>query len=330
MEYVHLGRLGLTVSPLCLGTMNFGWDLPGTEEAEAFAIMDRALEHGINFFDTANVYGWREGGGRGEGITEQILGRWFAQGGGRREKVVLATKVYSAMGDWPNESRLSAAHIRRACEESLRRLQTDHIDLYQFHHVDREAPWDEVWQAIEVLVRAGKVLYAGSSNFAGWHIAQANEAARERHFLGLVSEQCKYNLLTRSVELEVLPACEHYGLGVIPWSPLAGGILGGALQKATEGRRGGEQAAKDIERIRPQLEAWEALCDRIGERPAHVALAWLLRNTVVTAPIIGPRTVEQLDGTMRALQIELSDETLAELDEIFPDPGGPGPEAWAW
>ena len=310
--------------------MNFGWELPGTKEDEAFRIMDRALEHGINFFDTANVYGWYKGGRRGEGVTEQILGRWFAQGEGRREKVVLATKVFSPMGEWPNESRLSARHIRRACDESLRRLQTDHIDLYQFHHVDREAPWEEVWQAIEVLVQQGKILYAGSSNFAGWHIAEANEAARARHFLGLVSEQCKYNLLVRSVELEVLPACERYGLGVMTYSPLAGGILGGALQKASEGRRSSEETLASIEKLRPQLEKWEALCAELGETPADVALAWLLHHPVVTAPIIGPRNVEQLDGTLRAVEIELSDEVLAQLDEIFPGPGGPGPEAWAW
>ncbi len=330
MDHVHLGRLGLKVSPLCLGTMNFGWDVPGTDDAEAFRIMDRALEHGINFFDTANVYGWRGGNGRGEGITEKILGRWFAQGGGRREKVVLATKVYGDMGKWPNESRLSALNIRRACDESLRRLQTDVIDLYQFHHVDREAPWDEIWQAIEQLVHAGKVLYAGSSNFAGWHIAQANEAARTRHFLGLVSEQCKYNLTVRMVELEVLPACERYGLGVIPYSPLAGGILGGALQKANEGRRAGQQARSEIEQRRAQLEAYEKLCADIGESPANVALAWLLSNPVVTAPIIGPRTVEQLDDAVRATEIRLSDETMRDLDGIFRGPGGPAPEAWAW
>jgi len=330
MEYVHLGRPGVTVSPLCLGTMNFGWDLPGTEEAEAYSIMDRAIEHGINFFDTANVYGWRKDGGRGEGITEQIVGRWLALGGGRREKIVLATKVYSPMGEWPNESRLSALHVRRSCDESLRRLQTDHIDLYQFHHVDREAPWEEIWQAIEVLVQAGKVLYVGSSNFAGWHIAEANEAARARHFLGLVSEQCKYNLLVRSVELEVLPACERYGLGVMTYSPLAGGILGGALQKVSEGRRASEQTQAEIERLRPQLEAWEKLCADLGERPADVALAWLLHNPVVTSPIIGPRNLEQLDGTLRGLEIELADEVVARLDEIFPGPGGPAPEAWAW
>jgi aryl-alcohol dehydrogenase-like predicted oxidoreductase len=330
MEYVHLGRLGLKVSPLCLGTMNFGWDVPGTDDAEAHRIMDRALEHGINFFDTANVYGWRSGDGRGEGITEQILGRWFAQGDRRRERVVLATKVYGDMGSWPNEGRLSAVNIRRACDESLRRLHTDHIDLYQFHHVDREAPWEEIWQAIEQLVQAGKVLYAGSSNFAGWHIAQANEAARTRNFLGLVSEQCKYNLIVRSVELEVLPACERYGLGVIPYSPLAGGILGGALQKATEGRRASEQTRNEIERHRSQLEAYEKLCADLGEGPADVALAWLLANPVVTAPIIGPRSVDQLDGALRAIEISLADEVFATLDQIFPGPGGTAPEAWAW
>jgi aryl-alcohol dehydrogenase-like predicted oxidoreductase len=330
MEYTHLGRLGMLVSPLCLGTMNFGWDVPGTQEVDAFAIMDRALEQGINFFDTANVYGWHDGNGRGEGITESILGRWFAQGGGRREKVVLATKVYGQMGTWPNESRLSALHIRRACDESLRRLQTDRIDLYQFHHVDREAPWDEIWQAIEQLVQAGKVVYAGSSNFAGWHIARANEAARARHFLGLVSEQCKYNLTERTVELEVLPACAGYGLGVIPWSPLAGGILGGALQKAAAGRRASADTRREVERRRGQLEAYEKLCADLGESPADVALAWLLANPVVTAPIIGPRTVAQLDDTMRAVEISLSQETRDRLDEIFPGPGGPGPEAWAW
>src|SRR4051812_556227 len=220
MEYTNLGRTGLQVSRLCLGTMNFG---PFTTEPDSFAIMDRALEHGINFFDTANVYGWK----KGEGVTEQIVGRWFAQGGGRREKTVIATKVYGGMGDWPNESRLSALHIRRACEESLRRLQTDHIDLYQMHHVDRLTPWEEIWQAMETLVQQGKVIYVGSSNFAGWHLVQAQCEAKARNFMGLVSEQSLYNLNARMIELEVLPACEEYGLGVIPWSPLGGGLLGG-------------------------------------------------------------------------------------------------------
>jgi aryl-alcohol dehydrogenase-like predicted oxidoreductase len=323
MKYTNLGRTGLKVSRLCLGTMNFG---PHTTEEDSYAVMDRALDEGINFFDTANVYGWKQG----EGITEQIIGRWFAQGGGRREKVVLATKVYGKMGDWPNESRLSAYHIRRACEESLRRLQTDHIDLYQMHHIDRETPWEEVWQAMEQLVREGKVLYVGSSNFAGWHIAQAQETAKARHFMGLVSEQSLYNLNARMIEMEVVPACQEYGLGIIPWSPLAGGILGGALQKATEGRRADENRQKEIEKHRDQLEAYEGLCREIGEEPADVALAWLLHQPGVTGPIVGPRTMEQLEGNLHALEVELSDEVLKRLDEIWPGPGGTAPEAYAW
>ncbi len=323
MNYTYLGRTGLKVSPLCLGTMNFG---PETSEADSYAIMDKALELGINFFDTANVYGWK----KGEGVTEQIVGRWWAQGNGRREKVVIATKVYGVMGDWPNESKLSARHIKQACEASLRRLQTDYIDLYQMHHVDRNTPWEEIWQAMEQLVREGKVLYVGSSNFAGWHIAQANEAAKARHFMGLVSEQSLYNLNARMVELEVIPACEGYGLGLIPWSPLAGGLLGGVLQKIEGGRRASERMQAAIEKHRPQLEQWEAFCADLGEHPADVALAWLLAQTAVTAPIIGPRTLAQLDGNMHALDIKLSPEHLARLDEIWPGPGGAAPEAYAW
>jgi aryl-alcohol dehydrogenase-like predicted oxidoreductase len=323
MQYKKLGRTGLQVSRLCLGTMNFG---PHANEKESFAIMDRAHELGINFFDTADVYGWK----RGQGVTEQIIGNWFAQGGGRREKTVLATKVYGEMGDWPNDSKLSALHIRRACEASLRRLQTDYVDLYQMHHVWREAPWDEIWQALELLVHQGKVLYVGSSNFAGWQIAQARESGDRRRFLGLVSEQSLYNLTARTVELEVLPACAAYGLGVLPWSPLAGGLLAGSLEKAKAGRRAQEQLQRKVEERRSQLGAWEALCRDLGHDPVHVALAWLLSNAVVTAPIIGPRTVAQLDGALRALEVELAAEILARLDEIFPGPGGPAPEAYAW
>ena len=323
MDYRCLGRSGVKVSRLCLGTMNFG---PQTSEQDSFALMDRAVELGINFFDTANVYGWK----LGEGWTEQIVGRWLAQGGGRREKVVLATKVFGRMGDWPNQSRLSAVHIKRACEASLRRLQTDWIDLYQMHHVDRETPWEEIWQAMEQLVREGKVVYVGSSNFAGWHLAQAQAAAQNRHFLGLVSEQSLYNLTERMIELEVIPACEAYGIGLIPWSPLAGGLLGGALQSVDTGRRAGENLKREIVKIRPKLEAYEALCAGIGERPADVALAWLLHQTAVTSPIIGPRTKEQLDGAMRALSLSLSEQTLKQLDELFPGPGGTAPEAYAW
>ncbi len=323
MDYIHLGRTGLSVSRLCLGTMNFG---PETNEKDSFAIMDQALDLGINFFDTANVYGWK----LGQGITEQIVGRWFAQGGGRREKVVLATKVYGRMGRWPNQSRLSARHIREAVEASLKRLQTDWIDLYQIHHVDRDTPWEEIWQAMEVLVQQGKVLYAGSSNFAGWKIVQAQERARARHFLGLVSEQSLYNVADRMVELEVLPACREYGLGVIPWSPLSGGLLAGALKKPGTGRRADEDVQKEIAQKRPQLEKWEAFCAQMGEKPADVALAWLLHNPAVTAPILGPRTLDQLKGSLRALKIHFKKNELKRIDEIWPGPGGEAPEAYAW
>lgn len=323
MQYSRLGRTGLQVSRLCLGTMNFG---PQTSEADSFAIMDRAHDLGINFFDTANVYGQK----RGEGVTEGIIGRWFAQGGGRREKTVIATKLYGDMGDWPNERKLSALNIRRACDASLKRMQTDYIDLYQMHHVDRETPWEEIWGAMEVLVQQGKVLYVGSSNFAGWHIVKANEIARERHFMGLVCEQSLYNLNARMIELEVIPACEDYGLGIIPWSPLAGGLLGGALEKAAGGRRASEGAQREIEKNRQKLEAYEGLCRELGHKPADVALAWLLANPAVTAPIIGPRTIEQLDGSLQALEIHLSVETMTRLDGIFPGPGGTAPEAYAW
>ncbi len=328
LRHLPLGRTGLKVSNLCLGTMNFG---PKTTEADSFAIMDKALELGINFFDTADVYGWK----RGEGVTESILGRWFAQGDGRRERVVLATKVFGDMDPEtrpdPNLARgLSARKIIRCCEESLRRLQTDWIDLYQMHHIDRSLPWEETWGAFEKLIQQGKVMYVGSSNFAGWDIATANQIARQRHFLGLVCEQSVYNLDKRAVELEVIPACRHYGLGLIPWSPLAGGLLGGALQKRAQGRRSGENFEKTVEKKRSQLERYEALCGELGESPADVALAWLLHNPVVTAPIIGPRTMEQLTGSLRATDIQLDEATMKKLDEIWPGPGGEAPAAYAW
>ncbi|MEV4533257.1 aldo/keto reductase [Asanoa sp. NPDC049518] len=328
MEYTNLGRTGLTVSRLCLGTMNFG---PETTEPDSFAIMDRALEHGLNFFDTANVYGWKVG----EGVTEQIIGRWLAQGDGRRDKVVLATKVYGKMGDGPNERGLSARHIVRACEASLRRLQTDNIDLYQMHHISRTTPWEEIWQAMELLVAQGKVSYVGSSNFAGWHLAQAQESAARRNFLGLVSEQCLYNLVARGPELELIPAAQHYGIGIIPWSPLHGGLLAGVLRKlaAGEAARGKSgRAADDLATYRESIEAYEKLCADLGHDPSNVALAWLLSRPGVTAPIIGPRTMAQLDGAVAAVGIELDRATLGRLDDLFPPlgKGGAAPEAWAW
>lgn len=336
MQYTNLGRTGLKVSRLCLGTMNFG---PRTNEEDSSAIMDRALEAGVQFFDTADVYGWRTH----EGYTEQIVGRWISQGS-RRDQVVLATKFQGEMGADVNARGASAKYIRRAVEQSLKRLQTDYIDLYQMHHVNRDTPWEEVWQAMEVLVQQGKILYAGSSNHAGWQIAQANEAARRRNFLGYVSEQCKYSLACRHAELEVMPACRAYGLGVIPWSPVDGGYLAGMLSATDTMRRKNEEVQKRAAAGRIQLEAWEALCGELGERPANVALAWVLRHPAVTAPIIGPRTIEQFNEALHALEIKLDAATLEKLDKIFPPVALPdvfaknqssphryeAPEAFAW
>jgi aryl-alcohol dehydrogenase-like predicted oxidoreductase len=341
MQYATLGRTGLKVSRVCLGTMNYG---PHASEADGHAQMDKALELGINFFDTADVYGWK----RGEGYTEQIIGNWFAQGGGRREQTIIATKVYGDMDKDPKDLTmkrgLSAVKIRRGCEGSLRRLKTDYIDLYQMHHISRETPWDEVWQAMETLVQQGKVLYVGSSNFPGWCISAACETARQRHFLGLVSEQPKYSLASRWSELEVLPACQRYGLAVIPWSPLDGGILGGILQKQDKGRTSGEQAQNKLAKLRPQVEKFERFCKELGEKPADVALAWTLHHPAVTAPIIGPRTMEQLVESIRAVEITLDETALKTLDTIWPGPRGSAlgesgvsdwakhaaPEAYAW
>ncbi|MFE2585936.1 aldo/keto reductase [Streptomyces sp. NPDC059378] len=329
MEYTQLGRTGLKVSRLVLGTMNFG---PLTDEADSHTIMDAALDAGINFFDTANVYGWRENKGR----TESIIGNWFAQNGERRDKVVLATKVYGNMaaeGDaWPNHDKLSALNIRRAVDASLKRLRTDHIDVYQFHHIDRSTPFEEIWQAVDVLVQQGKILYVGSSNFPGYKIAQANEAAARRGTMGLVSEQCLYNLAERRAEMEIVPAAREYGLGVIPWSPLQGGLLGGVLKKEAEGgRRASGRTAEVLADPagRAQIQAYEDLLDKHGVEPGEAALAWLLTRPGVTGPIVGPRTPEQLASALRAVELELGEELLAGLDEIFPGPG-PSPEAFAW
>ncbi|WP_406401363.1 aldo/keto reductase [Streptomyces sp. NBC_00879] len=329
MKYTQLGRTGLKVSRLVLGTMNFG---PQTDEADSHVIMDTALGAGINFFDTANVYGWGENKGR----TEEIIGSWFAKGGDRRDKVVLATKVYANMaadGDaWPNHDRLSALNIRRAVDASLKRLQTDHIDLYQFHHIDRRTPVEEIWQAIDTLIAQGKILYAGSSNFPGWKIAQTNEIAQKRGSYGLVSEQCLYNLAERRAEMEVIPAAQEYGLGVIPWSPLHGGLLGGVIKKESEGRRRASGRSADAltnTEVRAQVQAYEDLLDKHGLEPGEAALAWLLTRPGITGPIVGPRTADQLASALRAVELELSDEVLSGLNEIFPGPG-PSPEAFAW
>jgi aryl-alcohol dehydrogenase-like predicted oxidoreductase len=326
MQYVNLGKSGLKVSHLCLGTMNFGYV---TDEQESYRIMDEAVAQGINFFDSADVYGGPQKPDmeKGFGTSEEIIGRWLEKCG-RRDDLVIATKCYQPMGLGPNDRRLSAYHVRKACEDSLRRLKTDHIDLYQMHHIDRFTPWEEIWQAMELLIQQGKILYVGSSNFAGWDIATAQGIANSRHFLGLVSEQSLYNLSARSIELEVVPSSRYHGLGILPWSPLAGGLLGGMLKGKLDTRR---SALKDTAKaIRPQLEKYEALCEKLGEPPAAVALAWLLHNPAVTAPIMGPETVEQLKQNMHSLDIRLSAETLRELDKIWPGPGGEAPQAYAW
>jgi aryl-alcohol dehydrogenase-like predicted oxidoreductase len=323
MEYTFLGRTGLKVSKICLGTMNFG---PYTSEEDSYKIMDRALEFGINFFDTANVYGWD----KGVGLTERIIGKWLEQGNGRRESIVLATKAYGKMGEGINDQKLSAYNICRACEDSLKRLKTDHIDLYQMHHIDRDTPWEEIWQAMEQLVKEGKVIYIGSSNFAAWNIVEANYKAKERNFLGLVSEQSIYSLRNRHIELEVVPACRAMGVGVIPWSPMAGGLLCGILDKPKSGRRSREQLQKSVEKLRPQIEKYEKLCKELNEKPANVALAWVLNNKDITSPIVGPRTSEQLEENVSALEVKLSEDTLKKLDELWPGPGNQAPEAYAW
>lgn len=328
MQYKNLGRTGLKVSELTLGTMNFG---NVTDEITSYQIMDAATDNGINFIDTADVYGLPQSPDiqQGNGLSEEIIGRWLAQSG-KRDQIVLATKVYQPMGLGPNDRRLSAYHIRKACEDSLRRLKTDRIDVYFMHHIDRLTPWEEIWQAMELLVQQGKILYVGSSNFAGWDIATAQEIAKSRHFMGLVAEQSLYNLNARTIELEVIPSCRYHGLGLIPWSPLGGGLLGGVLKKALEGRRASPGMIKQIEQHASQLQAYESLCEQLNEDPADVALAWLLHQPVVTSSLIGPRTVEQLQHTFRAVEIKLAPETLKQLDDIWPGPSGEAPQAYAW
>lgn len=323
MKYKNLGRSGLSVSRICLGTMNFG---PETDEITSHSIMDAAISSGVNFFDTANRYG----GADHWGHTEEIIGNWFAKGGQRREKVVLATKLYGETDTWPNNRGVSALNIRRACDASLKRLKTDYIDLYQMHHIDRITPWEEIWQAMEVLVAQGKILYVGSSNFGGWHLAQAQERAVARNFMGLISEQSIYNLFRRDIEREVIPAALQYGIGVLPWSPLHGGLLGGVIKKENEGSRRLQGRSTDaLVTHRSHIEAYEDFCAHINKEPGQVALAWLLAQPAVTAPIVGPRTQEQFDSALRALKIELSIEDLAKLDEIFPG-YKTSPEDYAW
>lgn len=330
MKYATLGRTGMKVSKLCVGTWNFG---TYTDEKEAFRILDIASEAGINFVDTANAYpdvGLR-------GLSEQIIGNWFAQGGGRRERTVLATKVYSFTedpNDGPNDGHgLSIYKIRRHAQASMCRLKTDHIELYQMHHVAPEVGWDELWDAFYRLFMAGSIDYVGGCNFGARHLSLAQKCAAEKHILGMVSEQHKYNLLCRLPELELLPTALELGIGVMPYSPLAEGRLAGSRLGGNDGKSRrkkidtGTPAGKALQM---QVDQFAALCATLGESEANVALAWLLANPAVTSIITGPRTCAQVEDMLHAVDIELTGETMARLDAIFPGPGGSAPAAYAW
>jgi NDP-hexose C3-ketoreductase / dTDP-4-oxo-2-deoxy-alpha-D-pentos-2-ene 2,3-reductase len=324
--YTRLGRTALRVSRVCLGTVNFGGRV---DERDAHALMDQAVDSGINFVDTADSYGWREY----RGYTEEVIGRWLGSRSSLRDHVVLATKVGNPMSDGVNEEGLSARHIVAACDASLRRLDTEWIDLYQMHHVDRQAPWDEVWQAMELLVRQGKIRYVGSSNFAGWDLATAQAAASARHFLGVVSEQCLYNLAVRYPELELLPAARAHGIAVLPWSPLHGGLLSGVLRKTATGdavKSAQGRSALALEQLRGTIEQYERLCANFGRPPAEVGLAWVASRPGVTSTVVGPRTPDHVKGALQALRSPLSDEETTLLEELFPPTGrgGPAPDAW--
>lgn len=325
MKRARLGKAGITVSRFALGTANFGGP---TSAEEARALLDRAVDIGIDLVDTADSYGGDLG--RGRGRAEEIIGEWLSSDKTRRSRIVLATKLYARSGTGPNDEGLSAHHVVRACEASLRRLRTDHIDLYQMHHVDRSTRWEEVWQAMEVLIRDGKILYVGSSNFAGWHIAQASAVAADRKLLGLVSEQSPYHLANRMVELEVLPACDALGVGFLAWSPLGGGLLAGEEHSGAGGRRQDARVQQEVARHGEALSRYRAFCQELGEDPGAVALAWALGRAGVTSVILGPRTVAQLDASRHAMAIDLAPEQQARLDAIWPGPGGPAPEAYAW
>jgi aryl-alcohol dehydrogenase-like predicted oxidoreductase len=301
--------------------MNFG---PRTTEKESHAILDEAIEIGINFIDTANQYG----GHLGLGATETIIGKWLAVDRARRDRLVLATKVHEPMSSDINDRGLSARHIQMACDASLKRLQVDHIDLYQLHHIDRMAPPEEIWQATDRLIAQGKITYVGSSNFPGWNIAQMNERAQARQSLGLVSEQSLYNLIERRAEMEVIPAAREYGLGVITWSPLAGGLLAGDAG-SDGGRRQSDAIKSALAKRADQLARFEELCAELGETPGAVALAWTLHQKGIAATIIGPSSREQLRSIAHVSDIQLSAQTLSDIDAIFP-PCGPAPEAYAW
>lgn len=334
MQYTKLGRSNMTVSKICLGTMHFGTVTP---EDESYRIMDKALEMGINFFDTANVYGRSAYCGR----TEEIMGNWFQQGADRRDRTVLATKVYGNMvgSPPPNEDAgLSAYKVRKHAADSLKRLQTDHIDLYQVHHIDARISLEEFWTTFDRLINNGDVLYMGTSNYPGWGLAKYQMYAWQHGMVGFVSEQCQYNLLSRYPELEVFPAAQDFGIGIIPYMPLGGGLLTGKKTAAAGSRTAQVEKEYDMDMsTNTQLEAFSALCKEIGEPEHVVAIAWVLANPAVTSAIVGPRTVGHLDGLDRAAELQLDPAHITRLNDIFNinsgralKPDASAPAAFAW
>ncbi|MDI6858008.1 MAG: aldo/keto reductase [Dehalococcoidia bacterium] len=313
MEYRSFGRTGVKVSCLCLGCMMFGGKTDATESAR---IIDRALDAGINFLDTANVYNL--------GKSEEATGKALKNNGKRRD-VFLATKVHWKMGEGVNDWGNSRRHIIEQCEESLRRLQTDHIDLYQIHRPQPDIPIDEALRALDDLIRAGKVRYIGSSTFAAWQVVEALWVSKELGLNRFVSEQPPYNLLDRRVERELLPMAQTFGIAVIPWSPLAGGLLTGKYRRGEEPPEGSRFADYEnnpllrrrmTDRIWDVIEGLHPLAQEKGVTLSQLALAWCMQRPAVTSPIIGPRTMEQLEDNLGALDVRFSEDELKSIDRI--------------
>ncbi len=333
MRYSFLGKSNLEVSKVCLGTMHFGNRTP---DEEAFKIMDKAIDMGINFFDTANVYG------EPHGRTEEVIGNWFEKSG-KRDKVILATKSYNCMTDpataYPNEIYgISAYRLKRDMEASLKRLKTDHVELYQLHHLDRDITVEEFWNGMEKLIEKDYTTYIGTSNFAGWALAKFQMAATSRGKLGLVSEQTMYNLLCRYPELEVIPAAMDFGIGLIPYMPLAGGLLCGKTA-TTAGFRTNQVAGEYgiSYETNDMIMEFKKFCAELGEKESVVSGAWVIANPAVSSVIVGVRTLEQLEDLARMGELALDQSSVNRLNEIFPIHKGrvlrnnqPTPECYAW
>ncbi|ADO68454.1 aldo/keto reductase [Stigmatella aurantiaca] len=321
MEYRKLGHSGLKVSSLCLGTMTFGEPSEGStmhgvacDEKTAFSIMDRALDAGINFWDTANVYG-------NDGLTERVLGNWFAHSQ-RRDEVVLATKFRFRMGKGPNDTGASRYQIRSAVEQSLRRLKTDRIDLYQVHMQDIDTPEEETLRALDDLVHQGKVLYLGASNYAAYRLVDSLWTSKSQNLSRFVALQAQYSLVVRDLEREHTPVCEQFGLGILPWSPLAGGFLSGKYRKDQPPPDAGRLAKFktqlsqfDTPRHWRILEAVDAVAAELKASPSQVSLAWLLRKRAVTSVIFGARNLAQLEDNLKAAELKLDDAQQKRLDD---------------